>query len=170
MRPPPSSGYLPCLKCALAWRMLANMSFMIIWDYSKILRRNSRTSVYLFHVYEKFAYKHVWLCTVCVCYRGQGGHRRAWHWSFCWYWANIWLLGAEPKSSVRTSAPKYQAIHKRPLPQYTPSSSVASLREAMNKWDPLKLRSFCKAKDMVNKRKQQPPPLQQTEGWSPKCI
>ena len=33
-----------------------------------------------------------------------------------------------------------------------------TLRETINKWDLLKLRSFCKAKDMVNKTK-----LQSTE-------
>ena len=33
---------------------------------------------------------------------------------------------------------------------------VQTLRETINKWDLLKLRSFCKAKDMVNKRKRQP--------------
>ena len=31
-----------------------------------------------------------------------------------------------------------------------------TLRAAINKWDLLKLKSFCKAKDMVNKTKQQP--------------
>ena len=31
-----------------------------------------------------------------------------------------------------------------------------TIRETMNKWDLLKLKSFCKAKDMVNKTKQQP--------------
>ena len=31
-----------------------------------------------------------------------------------------------------------------------------TLRETINKWDLLKLKSFCKAKDMVNKTKRQP--------------
>ena len=31
-----------------------------------------------------------------------------------------------------------------------------TLRERINKWDLLKLKSFCKAKDVVNKTKQQP--------------
>ena len=31
-----------------------------------------------------------------------------------------------------------------------------TLRETINKWDRLKLKSFCKTKDMVNKTKQQP--------------
>ena len=31
-----------------------------------------------------------------------------------------------------------------------------TLRERINKWDLLKLKSFCKAKDVVNKAKQQP--------------
>ena len=31
-----------------------------------------------------------------------------------------------------------------------------TLRETMNKWDLLKLKIFCKAKDMVNKTKRQP--------------
>ena len=30
------------------------------------------------------------------------------------------------------------------------------IRETINKWDILKLKIFCKAKDMVNKTKQQP--------------
>ena len=33
---------------------------------------------------------------------------------------------------------------------------VQTLREKIKKWDLLKLKSFCKAKDMVNKTKQQP--------------
>ena len=33
---------------------------------------------------------------------------------------------------------------------------VQTIRTTMNKWDLLKLRSFCKAKDMVNKTKRQP--------------
>ena len=36
----------------------------------------------------------------------------------------------------------------------TPVSQT--LRETINKWDLLKLKSFCKAKDMVNKTKRQP--------------
>ena len=35
-----------------------------------------------------------------------------------------------------------------------------TLRETTNKWDLLKLRSFCKAKDMVNKTKQLPTELE----------
>ena len=31
--------------------------------------------------------------------------------------------------------------------------AVKALRETINKWDLLKLKSFCKAKDMVNKTK-----------------
>ena len=31
-----------------------------------------------------------------------------------------------------------------------------TLRETINKWDLLELRSFCKAKDTVNKKKRQP--------------
>ena len=34
--------------------------------------------------------------------------------------------------------------------------AAQTLRETINKWDLLKLKSFCKAKDMVNKTKQQP--------------
>ena len=33
---------------------------------------------------------------------------------------------------------------------------AVTLRETINKWDLLKLKSFCKAKSMVNKTKQQP--------------
>ena len=34
--------------------------------------------------------------------------------------------------------------------------AAQTLRETINKWDLLKLKSFCKAKDMVNKTKRQP--------------
>ena len=34
--------------------------------------------------------------------------------------------------------------------------AAQTLRETINKWDLLKLKSFCKAKDTVNKTKQQP--------------
>ena len=34
--------------------------------------------------------------------------------------------------------------------------TAQTLRETINKWDLLKLKSFCKAKDTVNKTKQQP--------------
>ena len=37
---------------------------------------------------------------------------------------------------------------------FTPAAQT--LRETINKWDLLKLKSFCKAKDTVNKTKQQP--------------
>ena len=40
--------------------------------------------------------------------------------------------------------------HREPLPKYNPSIAQI-LRETINKWDLLKLRSFCKAKEMVNK-------------------
>ena len=33
--------------------------------------------------------------------------------------------------------------------------AAQTLRETINKWDLLKLKSFCKAKDIVNKTKQQ---------------
>ena len=33
--------------------------------------------------------------------------------------------------------------------------AAQTLRETINKWDLLKLKSFCKAKDMVNKTKRQ---------------
>ena len=36
------------------------------------------------------------------------------------------------------------------------TSAAQMLREKINKWDLLKLKSFCKAKDTVNKTKQQP--------------
>ena len=36
------------------------------------------------------------------------------------------------------------------------TSVAQTMRETINKWDILKLRSFCKAKDIVNKTKQQP--------------
>ena len=35
-------------------------------------------------------------------------------------------------------------------------SVAQTLRETINKWDLLKLKSFCKAKDTINKTKQQP--------------
>ena len=34
--------------------------------------------------------------------------------------------------------------------------TAQTVRETINKWDLLKLKSFCKAKDTVNKTKQQP--------------
>ena len=34
--------------------------------------------------------------------------------------------------------------------------AAQTLRETLNKWDLLKLKSFCKAKDTVNKTKRQP--------------
>ena len=49
--------------------------------------------------------------------------------------------------------------------------AAQTLRETVNKWDLLKLKSFCKAKDTVNKtkwrlqnRKRSPPTPHQTEG------
>ena len=42
----------------------------------------------------------------------------------------------------------------RPSPKYNPS--ITDMREIINKWNLLKLRSFCKAKDTVNKTEQQP--------------
>ena len=44
--------------------------------------------------------------------------------------------------------------HKRPLPNYLYKTLVAqTLGATVNKWYLLKLRSFCKAKDTVNKTK-----------------
>ena len=42
--------------------------------------------------------------------------------------------------------------HRRPLPKY---NTVITGTESNNKWDCLKLRSFCKAKDIVNKTKKE---------------
>ena len=44
--------------------------------------------------------------------------------------------------------------HRRLLPEFSPVAKT--LREKINKWDLLKLTHFCKAKDTVNKTKQQP--------------
>ena len=43
--------------------------------------------------------------------------------------------------------------HRIPLPKYNPSNTD---NESNNKWDLLKLRSFCKEQDIVNKTKRQP--------------
>ena len=44
-------------------------------------------------------------------------------------------------------------MQRRPLPKYNSSSTNT---ENNNKWELLKLRSFCKAKDTVHKTKWQP--------------
>ena len=44
--------------------------------------------------------------------------------------------------------------NRRPLPKYNPVAQI--LRATINKWYILKLRSFYKAKDTVNKTKRQP--------------
>ena len=45
-------------------------------------------------------------------------------------------------------------LARRPLPNITPVAQT--VRETINNWDLLKLRSFCKAKDMIKKTKWQP--------------
>ena len=42
--------------------------------------------------------------------------------------------------------------HRRPLCKY----NLQTLRATINKWEFLKLKSFCKAKDIVTQTKQQP--------------
>ena len=49
--------------------------------------------------------------------------------------------------------------HRRLLPKYNP---VAQTLRTINKWDLLKLRSFCNAKDIVNKTKRQPTEWERT--------
>ena len=44
--------------------------------------------------------------------------------------------------------------HRGPFPKYNPVAQT--LRVTINKWDPLHLRNFCKAKDIVNMTKEKP--------------
>ena len=50
--------------------------------------------------------------------------------------------------------------------------AAQTLRETINKWDLLKLKSFCQAKDTVNKTKQQPTEWKKifTNPTSDRCL
>ena len=59
--------------------------------------------------------------------------------------------GLKPQYKSDHTEPDRRENGKKPLPKYNPSSKI--LRATINKWDLLKLRSFCKAKDTINKTK-----------------
>ena len=60
--------------------------------------------------------------------------------------------------------------HRNHFLNITPSAQT--LRATINKWDLLKLKSFCKAKDMLNRTKRQPTELEKifTEAWISKIY